>query len=206
MIRTMRRSDERLVAALHMKAISGGFMAQLGQRFLAQLYRGIGQDENSVVWVSEIDGVFNGFCAYTSNVAGLYKRILRRRFLQLGCAALPQALRPSIIMECLDTLRYPGKLSAIDLPAAEILSIAVEDSAQGTGTGKRLIGYALDRAQEDGETHIKVLAGHKLEGANRFYKACGFQKQLELIQHGEPLNVFVFDLQGREPIKQGYGA
>ena len=31
----------------------------------------------------------------------------------------------------------------------------------------------------------------RLEGANRFYPACGFEKAAEIVQHGEVLNVYI---------------
>jgi hypothetical protein len=53
-------------------------------------------------------------------------------------------------------------------------------------------GAAAPRqARADGQVPLKVLAGARLEAANRFYPACGFTKTAELIQHGEILNVYV---------------
>lgn len=190
-IRLMKTGDARRVAELHMMAITEGFLNRLGQRFLTQLYTGISKDPESMVWVSETDGEVDGFCAYSKSVAGLYKRILRRRFLQLGLAAMPHAFRPSTIKECVDTLRYPKKQIQAALPPAEILSIAVSASTRGTGIGKRLLEEALKQARLDDQPEIKVLAGAKLDGANRFYLSCGFNKRTEIVQHGETLNVYV---------------
>ena len=99
-----------------------------------------------------------------------------------------------IIKEVLDTLRYPTKQNTKALPKTEILSIAVNGNTRGEGLGKKLLDKAIEQATKDGEPTIKVLAGAKLDAANRFYTSYGFQKLTEIIQHGEPLNVYVKDV------------
>lgn len=195
-IRRMTPADAADVARLHAESITEGFLSRLGPRFLRQLYIGVNQAEGSCVFVAEHGGRVLGFCAYARNVSAMYKRVLRQRFFRLGLASLPYSLHPRLFIEAFDTLRYPSKQAVGDLPKAEILSISVDAAARGTGTGRALLDAVLARAREDGEPRIKVLAGAALEGANRFYLACGFTKVAELIQHGEPLNVYVLDLHG----------
>ena len=62
---------------------------------------------------------------------------------------------------------------------------------RGGGVGRALLEATLARAANDGVSEIKVLAGAALEGANRFYLSCGFEKKAQITQHGEPLNVYV---------------
>ena len=190
-IQPMRPEDARAVAALHARGINKGFLVKLGRRFLRELYLGIAQDPDSSVFVALASGRVVGFCAYAGNVAGLYKRVLKARWFRLGLASLPNSLNPWLVKEVFDTLRYPGKQSAAKLPPAEILSIAVDESMRGAGVGKILLRHALDQARRDGQHEIKVLAGAHLDGANRFYQQCGFENRAQIIQHGEPLNVYV---------------
>jgi ribosomal protein S18 acetylase RimI-like enzyme len=193
-VRHMRANEASAVARLHAGTITEGFLNKLGLRFLACLYRGIQDDASSHVWIAEEGGDFVGFCAYAQNVGGLYKRVLRKRFLRLAFASLPSSLNPWVLKEVVDTLRYPAKQSAQQLPAAEILSIAVHAKVQGQGVGKQLLQEALSQAKADGETEIKVVAGASLAGANRFYLGCGFQKRCEIEQHGHALNVYTKSL------------
>ncbi len=190
-VRFMTTGDAADVARLHAESITEGFLSRLGPRFLRQLYIGVHQAEGSCVYVAEHEGRILGFCAYARDVSAMYKRVLRARFFRLGLASLPYSLNPRLLREIFDTLRYPAKQAACDLPAAEILSISVSAEARGTGTGRALLEAVYERARADGETKIKVLAGAKLDGANRFYQACGFTKVAELTQHGETLNVYV---------------
>jgi ribosomal protein S18 acetylase RimI-like enzyme len=190
-IRPMRPADAAVVARLHAETISAGFLSKLGQRFLRQLYLGVAADPGSRVWVALRDGQVLGFLAYSQNVGGMYRRVLRARFWRLGLASLPRSLNPRLIKEVLDTLRYPAKQAAQDLPPAEILSVGVDSQARGSGLGRRLVEQALARARQDGQAQLKVLAGADLDAANRFYPACGFRKTAEIIQHGHVLNVYI---------------
>jgi hypothetical protein len=54
-----------------------------------------------------------------------------------------------------------------------------------------LLDKAIQQAALDGQAEIKVLAGAILEGANKFYPACGFTLTDAIIQHGETMNVYV---------------
>ncbi len=184
-------------ARLHAETIKYGFLARLGQRFLRQVYDGIACDSDSCLWVLEERGAVLGFLAYSADVSAMFRRIKRARVLRLGFAALPAILNPSLLWQVLDTMRYGDKQSAAALPPAEILSVGVSAAARGKGVGRRLIERAVERAERDGQRQLKVLAGAKLQEANQFYPACGFRKYCELMQHGEPLNVYMLDLPRR---------
>jgi ribosomal protein S18 acetylase RimI-like enzyme len=182
------------VARLHAGTITGGFLVKLGPRFLASLYRGIAADDQSLVLVARDGGRVIGFCAYTDNVAGLYRRVLRRRALGLALGALPRALDPRILKEVLDTLRYPQKQATGDLPASELLTLGVDGSQRGRGVGRQLVEACIEKARERGQQRVKVLAGAELEPANKLYRSLGFDLATQISQHGEPLNVLVRDL------------
>jgi len=198
-VRHMRPDEAPAVARLHVDAIKEGFLNKLGLRFLACLYRGIQEEPASHVWIARQDDNLVGFCAYTRNVSGLYTRVLRERFVRLALASLPRSLNPWVLKEVVDTLRYPAKQDAEQLPAAEILSIAVSTRSQGSGIGKRLLETAVSKATDDGETEVKVLAGAALAGANKFYLGFGFEKRCEIKQHNHALNVYVKRLQTTSP-------
>lgn len=205
-IREMRTDDAAAVAAVHFECINQGFLVRLGRRFLRQLYLGIAADGESCVWVADDGGRIVGFCAYSRNVAGLYKRVIKARLMQLAFASLPYSLNPFVVKEVFDTLRYPAKQGAKQLPPAEILSIAVGSAGRGGGMGRKLLDAAIERATRDGVGAIKVLAGANLESANRFYLACGFEKVDEIVQHGEVLNVYVRRLAERGADESAGGA
>jgi GNAT superfamily N-acetyltransferase len=190
-VREMEDRHAGDVARLHAGTITEGFLVRLGHRFLRELYRGIATDEGSHVWIAQAEGDVVGFCAYSQDVRALYRRLLRARGVRLAFASLPYSLNPGVLKEVLETWRYPAKQSKHQLPPAEILSIGMDAGARGTGAGKRLLNEALSQARREGQAQIKVLAGAKLRGANRFYQACGFDLVDGITQHGEILNVYV---------------
>lgn len=191
--RDYRRSVSA-VAALHAETITEGFLSRLGVRFLRQVYFGLAEDPSARLWLARAKGDVLGFLAYCESVRAMYRRVLRSRWIRLAAAAFPAALHPSVLREILDTLRYPAKQAEQGLPEVEILSVGVSARARGMGIGQRLVECACAMARADGQQEIKVLAGDRLEGANRFYVACGFERRCQIIQHGEPLNVYVMDL------------
>ncbi len=193
-IRRMRPQDAHAVARLHDAMIGEGFLRRLGRRFLAALYRAIDRTPGSVVHVAEADGRVVGFCAYARDVSAMYRQVLRHSGWRLVLAAVPRVFDPRLALEALDTLRYPSKQAACELPPAEILAIAVDPQMHGRGVGRRLLQAAVQQARDDGQPALKVLAGERLEGANRFYQACGFECITRIVQHGEPLNVYVLRL------------
>lgn len=191
LIHLMSNDEAPGVGRLHAAAINKGFLSKLGNRFLSAVYRGIAADAESCVFVAASEGAVLGFCAYSRDVSAMYRRILRRRAFRLFFAALPRCLYPWVIKEIMETLRYPAKQQAKHLPPAEILSIGISEESRGTGVGRELLEKALRAARQDGIETIKVLAGEKLEGANRFYQRCGFTLADQIEQHGEKLNVYV---------------
>jgi GNAT superfamily N-acetyltransferase len=193
-ITPMQRADAGAVARLHAATITEGFLARLGLRFLAQMYAGVAADQDSQVYVARDGARVVGFCAFSDHVAGLYRRVIRARWWRLGWASLPYTLNPWTVKEVLDTLRYPRKQAHGDLPPAEILTIGVDGATRGGGIGRALLEHALTAAAQRGVRRVKVLAGAKLGPANAFYVRCGFTPVTQIIQHGEPLNVYVRDL------------
>jgi ribosomal protein S18 acetylase RimI-like enzyme len=189
--RPMTHADADAVADIHAASIDQGFLVRLGRRFLRQLYLGIASDAGSRVFVAVDGQQIVGFAAFSRDVGAMYRHVLRSRFFRLGLAAVPAALNPFLVREIFDTLRYPAKQHAQRLPAAEILSIAIRPGARGGGVGRRLLDELYGAARAAGVDEVKVLAGARLEGANRFYAQCGFVRCAEIIQHGEPLNVYV---------------
>ena len=190
-IRPMTADDVAAAAQMHGHCIDRGFLVRLGPRFLRQLYRCLAADDAGKVWIALDDaGRVIGVCAYARDVRRLYRRVIRRGWFRLALATLPHSLHPRIAKGVLDALRYPRKVSRKRLPAAEILSIAVDPATRGAGVGRMLLERAVAQARQDGQEQIKVLAGTVLEVANRFYQACGFVKIDELAQHGGTLNVY----------------
>ncbi|MBK8916211.1 MAG: GNAT family N-acetyltransferase [Phycisphaerales bacterium] len=191
----MTASDASEVARLHALTISRGFLSRLGPRFLRELYIGIEEDPESAVWVAERDGGVCGYLAYTANVSGLYRRVLRARSWRLFLGMIPRVLRPSMLRNVLETLCYPRTQEAMHLPRAELLAIGIDPQRQGGGAGRRLVGVMLERAAADGVDCVKVVVGGELDGANAFYQRLGFSRLTEFEHHGRLSIIYAIPVQ-----------
>jgi ribosomal protein S18 acetylase RimI-like enzyme len=196
-IRPLEKRHAKTVAALHHHGIPTGFLSSLGARFLRQMYAAVPSAPTGFGYVQErADGQVLGFVACAVSTGRFYKQALLRRGVLMAGAMFPRCLRPSVMKRLWETLRYPAEVGhdGLDLPAAEILSIVVDEGVRGMGIGTALIGAALDEFRRRGISRAKVAVGAGNEPANCFYRRCGFRLALTREHHGLPMNVYVHDL------------
>jgi ribosomal protein S18 acetylase RimI-like enzyme len=187
---TITKRHARQAARLHRDGIGTGFLSSLGLAFLRQLYIAIPRCEVGFGYAwEEADGEVLGFVACAESTGRLYKQALRKRGPWMALPLLRYLLRPSILRRMWHTWRYPSQVGD-DLPAAEILSIAVSSAARGKGVGKQLMQAALTEFARRGCTHAKVAVWAGNETANAFYQRCGFELALTREHHGLPMNLY----------------
>ena len=192
------RSHAKQVAALHAEGIASGFLASLGQGFLTQLYAAIPACPAGFGFVAlDEAGDVQGFIACASSTGTLYKQSLRRRFLPMAWPLLRFMLRPSVIKRMINTLRYPAEVGDA-VPAAELLSIVITPALRGQGAGKALVAAATDEFRRRGIDRYKVAVWDQNEGANAFYKSCGFEFALAREHHGLGMHLYVRDVTDRD--------
>jgi ribosomal protein S18 acetylase RimI-like enzyme len=191
---TIRRgtpSDAAAAAALHIEAISIGFLVVLGPGFLERLYRRVASGERSfvLVHVDPEKGV-NGFVAVAEDTGRLYRDFILRDGLRAGLRAAPAVLRhPRKVIE---TLRY-GVDGRDTTTGAEILATAVASDSRGEGIGRALVSAAMAELQRRGIEHAHVVTAADNEAAQRAYFACGFQRHAKVeVHHGVVQEVLVW--------------
>ena len=94
----------RQVARLHADNLDQGFLATLGQRFLALMYRAIDECDSAVLLVEQRDGRVIGFVAGANSMGPIYRQMLRH-WLRLIPSLFPALLNPRCPTLC---LAYPG--------------------------------------------------------------------------------------------------
>jgi ribosomal protein S18 acetylase RimI-like enzyme len=194
-LREGRPGDAATVAALHAERIGDGFLVTLGRRFLTRLYRRIALSSHAVLLVAHDppgdcrDGLV-GFVAAATSTRRLYGEFLRRDALPAGLAAAPAVLRhPRHVWE---TLRY-GCTTDDDLPAAEILSVAVAPGAAGRGVGGALVAAAQDELARLGAHEARVVTAVGNDAALAMYERAGFRRRTRTQVHaGVPQEVLVW--------------
>jgi ribosomal protein S18 acetylase RimI-like enzyme len=166
--------DLPTVAALHAEGIAEGFLSSLGPRFLERLYRRVMLSDDSFVTVAtDPDDLTIGFVAGVTDLRAFYLRFLLRDGFLAGLRAAPRLLRA--VPRVVETLRYPTQDTDLaSLPSAELLSVAVAETARGRGAGRRLVGRALEEFAGLGARSVRVVTTTDNEAALAMYQANGF--------------------------------
>jgi len=189
-LRAGRSADAPAVAALHAERIAEGFLVTLGPRFLTRLYRRIALSPVAALVVADTGDRIVGFAAVATSTRRLYGEFLSRDAVPAGLAAAPAVLRaPRRVWE---TLRYGGA-GDDDLPAAEVLSIAVAADAGGRGIGGALLASALDELTAAGAPAARVVTAVGNNAALAMYERAGFRRRTRTEVHaGVPQEVLVW--------------
>jgi ribosomal protein S18 acetylase RimI-like enzyme len=196
-VRLAGPSDAPRLAELHASRIGEGFLSSLGAGFLTRLYRRITKAPDSFAYV-ELErpgGAVVGFAAATESTGQLYKSFALHDGLVAGAMAAPQLLRSW--RRVVETLRYPGQEST-DLPAAEILAVAVDAEAGGRGVGRRVVDATTALLAARGVAEVKVVTGSGNVAALRLYERCGFAPRARIEVHeGTSSEVLVWSSSSR---------
>lgn len=162
------------VARLHMQNIDQGFLASLGEGFLALLYEAIDANNQTVLVLAQENQRVVGFVAGAKTGMGPIYRQLLSQWWRLGWALAPAMLSPRKLWRIAEILMLTRKAPAIEgLPHAELLSIAVDPLHRGKGHAALLYIRLTDHFREQGSDGFRIVVGDPLEAAHRFYKRMG---------------------------------
>lgn len=180
------------VARLHSNNLDQGFLATLGPRFLALMYRAIDECDSSVLLIEQRNDCVIGFISGTHTMGPIFRQMLRH-WPRLIPALFPSIFNPGCVWRILEILSYSGKGTSFDeLPAYELLSIAVDQSARGQGVSERLYMGLVDYCRERGIPAFKIVVGQGLAPAHRFYRRMGAEVAGETEVHkGEKSIVYI---------------
>jgi ribosomal protein S18 acetylase RimI-like enzyme len=190
-VRRATRDDVPFAVALHQDRIAEGFLVQLGPQFLQRLYRRIVRSRQAFLLVAERGTAATGFIAVACDTGRLYREFLLHDGVVAGLLAAPTVLRaPRRVWE---TLRYGTTDHPSNLPAAEILAVAVAPEAQGTGVGTALVRAAVVELRARGVTSAKVVTAPTNGAAITMYERGGFRAVTRTEVHaGVPQEVLVW--------------
>ncbi len=182
-IRRIASSDSSTIAAvvdIHLRTFDGFFLTFLGRGFLKLLYRSYAEHENSGIFVAFDGGRPVGFLAYSGDLSGLYRRMIRKRLIQFAWCGLGAFVRrPTVFMRLVRALLKPSESKRSEA-YVELASIGVEPSEKSRGIGTRLIN-ALKAEVDFGRYAYIALETDALENdaANKFYRHSGFAVERE---------------------------
>ncbi len=179
------------VAALHIQCISTGFISSMGIDFVTFLYDAIVKSKSSLGVVAVRNEKVIGFVAFTTNLNKLYKSIIRRKGLKFALLLAGNLLSLRRIKKIFETLFYPSRIKKMNLPVAELLSIAVAPEEQRKGLAGQLIEKGLRLYRKTGVDKVKVLIGAENKAGNKLYLKSGFELIGQIVNHGVLSNIYV---------------
>lgn len=195
----MTAADPPLLAELHARAFPNFFLASLGPRFLTEFYSGFLDDPTAISVVAR-DGSGRpvGAAVGTSEPAGFYRRLLKRRFWGLAIASgVVSARRPSAMLRLARGALYRGGVGDGAAPPGALLSsICTEPKARGTGLGRRILAEWEQEARGLGAptAHLSTDA-HGNDATNAFYHSTGWTLDHEYVtREGRGMNLYRKDL------------
>jgi ribosomal protein S18 acetylase RimI-like enzyme len=164
------------IAQLHIANLDQGFLSTLGIPFLSEIYRAIEECQQAVLIVRSEDGKVVGFLAgLTAPMSVIYRAMLRRLH-HWGWYLIPVMLSPGGFRHILDIIEYGNNdLGINDLPAVELLSIAIAPDYRGTGIAETMYCQLLDYFKQKKISRFKILVGEALIPAHKFYLRMGAQ-------------------------------
>jgi len=195
----MRPADRyRHVAMLHAANIERGFLATLGLPFLALMYQAIDEVPEAVLITEEQDDRVLGFVSGGLGMRPIYRQLLRHP-LRLATSLAPSLLRPARLKRILDIVAYGRKTDGeASLPHAELLSIAVDPAARGTGVSERLYARLVREFALRGVGAFRITVGDSLARAHAYYRRMGaLAVGREEVHAGEGSVVYVHRIPAR---------
>jgi ribosomal protein S18 acetylase RimI-like enzyme len=163
-------ADAHRAAVLHCSAISEGFLAALGPRFLTHLYRRIVRSPDAFLLVADRDGTPVGFIAGALDLGALYRRFLLHDGVPAALSSLPRLL--TSWRRAWETLRHG---TGGGETRAELLSVAVDPSCRGRHLGSLLVdGFLAELTRRDA-SYAQVVVGADNTAAIALYRRSGFE-------------------------------
>ncbi len=165
------------VVSIHLETFEGFFLTFMGKGFLKLMYRSYSEYDDSGILVA-FDGQSPvGFLAYSGNLSGLYKYMIKKRLIPFGLCALGAFLRkPSVFIRLIRAFLKPSETKREE-KYMELASIGVKPDCKTSGIGSLLVDE-LKKITDFTEYEYITLETDALdnEAANKFYVKNNFVK------------------------------
>lgn len=160
---------------VHLKSFKGFFLTFLGKNFLKLLYSSIIEDPSGIGYVYIYNDDVIGLVFGSTQPTGLYRRLIKKRWLKFGLAALKAVVKkPKIIIRLLRSFKLANQEN--NTPGrGTLMSIAVDPTHQGKNIGKELISNFLNEVKKRGCLSVVLTTdAEENEKVNNFYMGMNF--------------------------------
>lgn len=177
-IRLLDASEKQLlqqVVTIHLETFQGFFLTFMGRGFLTQMYRSYCKHNDSGLYVAFQNERPIGFLAFSANLSGLYKYMIKTRLFPFAWYSIGAFFRkPKIFMRLLRAFLKPSESKRAE-KYVELASIGVAPEAKEQGIGSELISRLVEDTDFDRYAYITLETdAEDNEIANRFYFKNGF--------------------------------
>lgn len=180
------------VVEIHIKTFNGFFLTFMGKGFLRQMYSSYAQYNDAGLLVAYEDDTPVGFLAYSSDMSGLYKYMIKRKLIPFAWYSLCAFFRkPMVFMRLLRAFLKPSEAKRNE-KYVELASIGVSPECKSKGFGSALISE-LRRITDFNMYRYITLETDAVnnEIANNFYKKNGFELYREYkTREGRKMNEY----------------
>lgn len=165
------------IVEIHMSTFQGFFLTFMGKGFLRQMYSSYLLHAESNIIIAEDNSEVVGFLAYSSDLSGLYKYMIKHRLLQFGWYSLGAFFRkPTTFMRLLRAFLKPGEAKR-DVEYVELASVGVLPQMKSKGVGSFLIDELKKNVDLSKYEYVTLETdAENNDAANRFYQKNGFVK------------------------------
>ncbi len=177
-IRNISNSEKETIndiVSIHLDTFQGFFLTFMGRGFLKLMYRSYVEYNNSGVLVAFEDGNPIGFLAYSGDLSGLYKYMIKKRLIPFAWYSLGAFFRkPTVFMRLVRAFLKPGETKREE-KYVELASIGVVPNIKSKGVGSQLIDALKSKVNFNEYSYITLETDAiNNDGANYFYKKNGF--------------------------------
>lgn len=144
------------IVTIHINTFKNFFLTFMGRGFLNQMYRSYCEQEESGLLVAENDGRPVGFLAYSGNLSGLYKYMIKKRLIQFAWYSLGAFFRkPAVFMRIIRAFLKPHE-SKREVEYVELGSLGVSPDVKSKGIGSKLIEKLKNITDFNKYSYIKL--------------------------------------------------
>lgn len=181
------------IVRIHLETFEGFFLTFMGKGFLKQMYSSYCTHGMSNILAAFDDtGKTLGFVAYSGDMSGLYKHMIKTRLVSFAWFSLGAFFRkPAVFMRLIRAFLKPSE-SKREEKYIELSSIGVDPEVKSKGIGSLLID-ALKKEVDFSEYVYISLETDAVnnDGANYFYKKNGFVLEREYeTREGRKMNEY----------------
>lgn len=141
-IRKINCKEKRVideVVQIHLDTFHGFFLTFMGKGFLRQMYSSYCKHSESGMLVAFEDNKPIGFLAYSSNLSGLYKYMIRKKLFPFAWYSLCAFIRkPKVFFRLIRAFLKPNETKRNE-KYVELASIGVKPDSKSNGVGSKLI-------------------------------------------------------------------